>query len=641
LVVHHQGVRQSLDKALARVTNTQSQSIYELIRLISSTKLAPFWNEQFPNYPAFTRLSQPVTEASRKSNASEALRLIGGQGGTALGRGVLAGLGLLDEEDTIRPHLSPYAQQYLELLKSKGAGKVVNRNDVIEMVADSIDHPIERDRLFQIEPEWVAVILAALTYAGDIVITVDRNEMIDASSIDKLVMKPVDSITRFQHFGAPKDVPIGIWEQIFEHFGLASGTIRDSSPAAREAAVKALQIEVSKRQSYLIELQTRISQGFNLWNEPVFTDNFHLVTERGAIVGSDHPEVPLLSTKLLVDIRAYVKHLSELAKVNTVGKLRNLSLNSADVYEMKQQSKTVERAQRLIQLVTEFQPQVAYLAEAQAILPADHSWIIEAESAKRELLANIRYFGGGQVETSAVTTLSGSLADLKRRYTEIYTELHTAARLSKSDDDRKAKLASDARLITLKELAKIDLFSKSQGELTAWSTATGGLKTCTSFYPELLEHSPKCEHCKFVPAQESSTNPAGVRLKTLDNRLDDLFASWHNVLRTALNSETATTSLCNMTAAERAPIELFLKQQPDEPSLPPSFIKSATGALEGISSVAISEEALVAALRAGGLPATPADLRMRFESLLSELLKGHDSKSTRIGIQATIGSNQS
>ena len=79
---------------------------------------------------------------------------------------MLDALELFDGE-RLDPDKSKYAKHILDLLARKGHGQVVNRSELIQ--DDNGVEYMGRDRQ-RLEPEWVAVILAALVYAGDLVL---------------------------------------------------------------------------------------------------------------------------------------------------------------------------------------------------------------------------------------------------------------------------------------------------------------------------------------------------------------------------------------------------------------------------------------------------------------------------------------
>jgi len=112
--------------------------------------------------------------------------------------------------------------------------------------------------------------------------------------------------------------------------------------------------------------------------------------------------------------------------------------------------------------------------------------------------------------------------------------------------------------------------------------------------------------------------------------LSDLLKNWRKALRDNLNSDTAQHSLEAMSPAERKPVEDFLQQGDDAETLPANFVQSAIQALRGIQAVTLPVDALLQALKAGGLPCTREELQNRFKQFLDQQMRGHDAGNTRL-----------
>ncbi len=97
----------------------------DMVQGIAAACLSPYFEENYPHYPAFTGLRHPITQESRPKMVEEAILSIIGRR-TQGGRAVLEGLGLL-EDDQVRPEKSPYAHYILERLGEKGPTGVLNR----------------------------------------------------------------------------------------------------------------------------------------------------------------------------------------------------------------------------------------------------------------------------------------------------------------------------------------------------------------------------------------------------------------------------------------------------------------------------------------------------------------------------------
>jgi len=626
LRVSYRGVTETIGEALAGTRSSASRDLRELLDAVAAAKLAPRFGEEYPEYPAFRRLAQPVTEKSRKGNAEEAIRALAGWPRTNQAAAILDGLGLLDEQGTIRPGQSPYARYLLEKLRAKPEGQVVNRGEVITQVAGGLD-PIEKDLRFGLEPEWVAVVLVALVYGGDAALNLDGRETLEAAGIDRAATIAIETLADFRFYQRPKSLPLRLWEEIFEVLGVAPGLVRDEN--AREQGVRELQLTVQREIGRTVSLEAAVGQGVRLWNAPVFTDNFRLESERGAVVGSNLPAVHLTSTDARAGLRGYKGFLEKVQRFNTVGKLRNLDLSDSQIGDAREHKRAVDRVEGLLRLVQQLRPTTEYLAEAQGNLAAEHPWSGRGVAVREGLLDEVRRYGKGEGAPSAAG-LGQELEALKREYVAAYAEEHARLTLGPQADDRRDRLTRDPRLAALRALATIDLLQSDRAQLSAWQRAITELPTCREFHAGIIDATPTCPNCRLRPVQRPRGAPAERMLDDLDRRLDALLVDWRRALREGLNTDSAARSIASMTAAERRPIETFLAQAEDDPQVPDAFTASATAALRGIETVALWQGELLDALARGGLPCTPEELQSRFNGYLNKQLRGRERGTTRL-----------
>ena len=590
----------------------------------SSHLFSPEFEDRYTNYPKFTRLSQPVTETARANSAMEAIRRLCGRTSN-LGSGILEGLGILDAQGNIRPYDSSYAGYFLKLLNDKPDGQVINRGEVIEQVAGGIQ-PVEKDMKFYLEPEWVSVILLALVYNGDIVLSLDGREELDAGSLERSLTRSMTDIINFRFYKRPRTLPINLWSMIFEGLGLQPGLVRDEN--TRENAVTELQRLVHAELEMVVQLQNRLEQGAQLWNTPIFTDRLTFVVEQGTVVGSDAPDFSLSSMDLLPGLRGYKQFLEELSKYTTVGKLRNLRYIPGQIQENLEYRLTVLRARQLLDAINQIQPYTTYLAEAQANLPEDHEWTQHARQVQKNTLDSIRRFGKGNTAFDQQAVLR-ELTKLKQDYIKIYSDLHRKSVLTASGDDLRQRLYRDARFESMRALSAIELLTRS-GDFEFWKQQLTGLVSCREFHEGVLTDSPTCPYCHLRPAQLRTAANSDALVHLLDDKLSDLLKNWRKALRDNLNSATAQHSLEAMSPAERKPVEDFLQQGDDAETLPANFVPSAIQALRGIQAVTLPVDALLQALKAGGLPCTREELQNRFKQFLDQQMRGHDAGNTRL-----------
>jgi len=625
LQVLHQGVEQPCRTVLTQTRSTASQSLEDIIRIAAAHFLNPPFDEKYPDYPVFERVSEPISEDARPVSAMEAVRYLSGRARTNLALAVLEGLGLVNVEGVIRPYDSPYAQHFLEKLQNKPEGQVVNHGEIIEQVAGGID-PIYKEITFKLEPEWTVVVLLALVHHGDIVLSLDGRQALDASSIENAATMAIETLTNFRFFRPPRELPISLWTTIFEGLGLRPGLIRDEN--TRREAVEKLQETVQAELEKTATMQNKLQSGLQLWNTSVFTDRFTLEVEAGTVVDSDLPSVTLSVTELIIGFRGYKAFLETLSRFNTIGKLRNLRLSMSEIDDALADRVVVSRGEKLLSVVNEFQPLTTYLVGAQANIPEDHPWYERAVKAQNTLLEDTRRMAKGEASLTEQAILR-ELGALKEDYIKTYADLHRKLALGPKDDDFRQSLYEDPRLGTLKTLSQVDLLQETAVELRVWENTITDIRTCREFHEGILQDNPTCS-CGLRPSQRGSGSASADLLLNLDERLSGMMLRWQQALRNALGSDAAQRSIEAMNPAERKPLENFLDQPDDSPNIPNGFVVSANRALRGIEAMTLSVVDLIGALKAGGLPCTREELQNRFTSYIRDAMRGHDDRNTRL-----------
>ena len=628
LYVGPQDQAQPVASLLHNLHGTVSPDLKEMLDSVAASLLAPVFEERYPDYPRFEHVRPIITETARPKLALEAVRPLTGSGTTAVAAGVLEGLGLLDEEGHIRPSHSPYASYFVERLTQKDQGQVVNRTEIMETVVGSVEQAIENDIRFHLEPEWVAVILLALVYSGDIVLTLSSGKQLDAGSLDR-ALDDLNAVANFRLYQRPKSTPVQAWGRIFQGLGLPPGLVQDAGTQVQ--AIKLLIERVNKEKKRVETVESEVKNDPRLWHSFVFTDSPKYLTESGWVVGSDAPPDPLTKDELTADVKGWRQFLDKLSWFDIPGKLPNLDLSLSDVEDYLAYGETVTRAERLLSLVHNLQSPTDYLYEAMNQLPADHPWVQKAAKARDDTLHTLRLFAktGKELDESV---LLRALRGLKAEYVALYSQLHQQHVLNVEGEEYRSKLRTDPRFQCLEELAALDLFARS-GEWIAWKHELKSLPSCTQFHQEALEQAPTCPFCSYRPASQDTALEAGALLKQLDERLTTILIGWRHALREALNTSTAQTSLRAMHTTEQGPIQEFLSQKENEATLPPGFVRAAAEALRGIHSVTLDQQTLTFTLKQGGSPCTLDELRARFDKLLSSLAADHNPDTVRVNLE--------
>jgi hypothetical protein len=322
--------------------------------------------------------------------------------------------------------------------------------------------------------------------------------------------------------------------------------------------------------------------------------------------------------------------LESLQAYDSPGKLKNFRYGAAEVREHADGLRSLAEAEAAQELVADLGTTASYLSTAEAVLPPDHPWLATMKTDRDDVLRRI----GDPAKRGAANfrqqTLR-TLGELKRAYLQAYAAMHAKARLGVNEDKRKARLMVDDRLKDLQKLSTIDLMPRQH--LADFQNRLAGLKSCFALTEQELDVSPVCPHCGFKPAAEPITGPAGAVLDGLDDQLDTLAENWTGTLLANLEDPTTKDNLDLLKPARRKLVDGFLQQRALPESLSQEFIHALREALSGLAKVSVKVDDLRAALLSGGSPATPAEMKKRFEEYLDQLTKGKEPGKVRIVLE--------
>lgn len=569
----------------------------EQLALAASVALASHFESTAPEYPKFEVLT---TRKNREQNAQDAIRWLAGGVKSKVGTAILDALELLDG-DKVDVRRSRYARQVVDALAAKGPLQVLNRGELV------IDHQgVDFWMPFRLEPEFLAVVLAALVLSGDLVISL-LGAKLDAGKADQLGRTNVEELARFHHVERPRDLPLAALQELFETLGLLKGLV--VNPNTREAAVTQLQQEVAVRLDRCVTAASRLDKGLSLWGTPVFSE-----AERSQRVAA------------LARLKAF---LESLQPYNTVGKLKNFSHDIDAVKEQRAGFAALGELEDLQALVTELGPVAAYLAQAEGVVPADHPWVVSMCQARDTALDMLR----DPVRRTTPATrneLARRMADLQQAYVAAYLDLHVRYRLSSADDQRKAQLNADSRLGALRRLRAVEMMPIEQ--LKKFEDDLLGLKSCFALASDDLKSTPVCQHCSYRPAIEgASGSPVRLRLNALDDRLDRMVDEWGRTLRDNLADPTVVPNIDLLPPGNgRKPLEDFAAGGQLPEPVDDAFVRVLREVLGGLQKIAVTGDGLSAALSDGGLPCTLDQARDRLNSYLDTLASGCDRARVRL-----------
>jgi hypothetical protein len=548
-----------------------------------------------------------ITSQNREQAAVDALRAIAGQGRTRQAIAVLDALELLDGE-RLDPRRSKYAKYILNTLLNKGHGQVVNRSELIKEIYD-IEY-FAPEVGYRLEPEWAVVVLAALVYSGDLVLSIPGKKF-DATEISQIAATPLKELVRFKHIERPKDWDLPALRALFELLELTPG-MAQLVTQGKEEPVQQLQKAIAEKVEKLVMAQQSLQNGLLFWGKNL------LAEEKIAQMRNR-----LGQTKTF---------LESMQVYSSPGKFKNFRYDAEEVKRHEDGLKVLFEIEFLQGLVNDLNPVASYLSEAMMVMPEDNEWVNQAKKTKEHIIDQATSIANQEhVIKNQKFELQQELTKLKQSYIKTYLDMHARARLNVNGDERKKALIKDERLKALSKFSTIELMPRQQ--LIEFQNHLAGLKSCFALTEQDLIPTPVCPHCGFKPKEEMLAVSAATMLDNLDVELDKLLDDWTKTLLANLEDPITRDNLNLLTSEARLLVDAFLKRRelPDE--LAEDFVQALREVLSGLVKVVVKSEDLRSALLKGGSPVTPAEMKKRFEEYLNELTKMHEPSKVRIVLE--------
>ncbi len=586
---------------LSGISPNETLNFRDLINTVAGVCLSTHFAEQAPDYPRFSVL---ITRGNRAQAAQDALRAVAGQKATRQATAVLDALELLDGEK-IDPSDSKYADHVTTALKSKGQGQVLNHGELLHD-----DHGLRymQPGGMRLEPEWVVVVLATLVYSGDVVLAIPGNKF-DATGLQQLAATSIDELTRFKHVEQPKDWNLPALKALFELLDLSPGTAQLLTQGKNEP-VQDLQKAISDRVHRLVKAQQALRDGLTFWGLDLL-----------AATGVDNKAQGLAEAK---------DFLESLQPYTSPGKLKNFRHDAKAIKNHEIALASLEELSALRDFVIQHEPVAGWLSTAESVLPTEHDWVDRMQAARSDVLEAIKKEGAEFLGKQS-QQLGATLRSLKKDFITEYIRLHTRARLGVSVDRRKDALMNDERQTVMKKLAGIDLMPRQQ--LTDFQHRLAELKSCFGLTEDELEQAPVCPHCHFRPVAESQSTDSRQMLDRMDEQLDQMLESWTCTILENLEDPTTQVNLDLLKPDERAAIDEFVQSRELPERLENSVVQALKEVLSGLTRVSVTGDELIKALQASSGPATPAEMKKRFDEFVDRLSKGKDPAKVRIVLE--------
>ena len=618
-----------------------------------------------------------ITSWNRAQAAQDALRRIAGTTKTKQATAVLDALELLDG-DRLDPSRSKYAAHILERVRAKGHGQVVNRSEFIQ---ERLGVEYLAAETLRLEPEWAVVLLAALVHSGDLVLAVPGRKY-DAAGLAALAATPLDELVHFKHVERPKEWNLPALKALFALLGLSPG-MANLVTEGKDEPIQELQRAVTRLVGRLAVAHHALQGGIPFWGRNLIdgdgAESLRPDLERTksfleSLQGYNSPGRLKNFRHEAKEVDGYREGLDSLARVETLREFASelgaaaAFLTAADAALPPSHEWVGRMRQAREELLAWNEPVPRPLTDGSRTTAIPLGGIAK-RPRQRSPLAEIARPSAREAAPLRREALR-KLDDLKNAFAGIYLGLHAKARLGVNEDKRKSALLRDDRLARLHLLSAIDLMPVQH--LTDFRERLAGLESCFALTREEITASPICPHCEFRPAVETAPGTsgaatsgaatsgaatsgaatsgtatsgtatsgaaasgaaAGAVLTRLDDELDELLAAWTRTLLDNLGAPATRENLSLLKPERRERIDAFVERGELPDPLERGFIEALREVLSGLVKVVVKTGDVKAALLAGGSPASPAEMKQRFERYLDDLAKGEEPDKVRLALE--------
>ncbi|PKL79310.1 MAG: ATPase [Candidatus Melainabacteria bacterium HGW-Melainabacteria-1] len=572
-------------------------NVRDLVNTAASVCLEDHFLTQSPEYPAFSLL---ITNANRPQAARDALRSIAGENRTRQAVAVLDGLGLLEGE-ALATEKAPCARWILQTLQQRGQGQVLNRSELIQ---DVMGVGYLKPDTLRLEPEWVIVVIAAMIQAGLVELSVPGRKF-SASDLEALAKTPLNELVLFRHLEKPRDWDIPALRHLFSILGLREADAQDVT-RGQEAPLRQFQERCVQLTTETIEMRQLLQNGLIFWGRPYLTDSARKQAEQ--------------------NLQTLKTFLESLQAYTTSARLKNLRYSVDTIKEQMLLLKTLRELQGIWRFIQALTPQTAWMSQAEIMLPSDHEWQLRMNALRQELEPRLKSEQGHS--PAFLREAEQALTKLQGDWIKAYLDLHTQARLGRSDMRELSQLRQDPRLKQLDQLSTVKLMPYQQ--LRDFRERLESLKACPDLLESELRATPRCPHCQFNPSQENLNHTASSRLQAMDQELDKILMNWQQTLVNNLEDPSTRQSVAFLSKPRQKLIQSFISSGSLPEKQSREFLEAVESALDGLYGVELSREDLIRALLEGGSPTTVDEFKNRFDQWLEDRSRGYDKQKIRL-----------
>lgn len=566
-----------------------------IFRSVAAKVLNKTFNEKYPHYPAFTDLLQPLSNDNFDGRIKAALKKITSSSSPNRdGEAILSGLGLWSGQ-TIVSDNSKYAESIKKKLKEAGDGAVLNRSDIIwaHYAPANLWYSVDYNIDYQLE----FIVLAALSYKGDIEVNWSGSKNLSATNIESVLSLSEEDFFTFQHIKQPQGIPVKNLKALFTCLGLPDYTSELDKPET----ISKIITEAKTKAERVVRIKVIVSQGLKCRNVPLLSDED--------------------SIKMKTELEALGTMLDAIQSYNSYGKLKAFKFSEEELIAVFKAYPYCDLVDKLKDKAEKFERLVGYLYTAQSYVVQEEKPLFDdIKSAIDSLPAVVS--STKENEIKKYEALLNSLID---RYADYYLAQYTRCRLSKKDALIKERiLGGDKKRIC--DIVKDSEFITAT-EYQNWLNSITSLREGDV---SLTKDKVKLEPYHDFNPREYYGKPT-FKIHELEELLTSILEKWTTAMRSVFKDPSVQENMDVLKASDRklvedfrtAKIELTAENSPKLRDLIAQFA-------QGIDKVEITMDDIRKQL---SKPLTPQEAIDTLTAYIDSLCAGKERNKVRIIIK--------
>lgn len=557
---------------------------------VASIVFESWFEDERPNYPKFTQLNASVAKDNFDRLVRQALlKIANPDQANRDGEGMLSGLGLWVPGMLDYCH-SPYAKSLMELLKTKGEGMVLNRDEIIEFVDKSDSLWLSKD--FKIEAELEFVVMATLAALGDIEITLNSGKSINSSNLNELKDIQKQDFYSYTHIKPPKGLNLTALKLMF--VGMLgrdlSNQLKDNSTYTNLVSAAN---EWAKRTVTVIN---KIQDGF--------------IFQGIEIISTDD------AAKYRRNFSAFSGFCDKLSNYTSEAKIKNFSFTVDELNKILLTKIEVEKVENKLAEVALLQIEISYLQQCKQYI-TNISFKEEITNAINQL-AIVLSTG----DVAKLSAFKSQLNNYKEQYAEWYLKLFLKHRISESDNTQKQALLDSENKSICDILKEADFLST--GQYAQWIEKVNKLQPADNrVNKSLILIAP---YQDFNPIDFEGAQLLSV--EQLKTELNNLVQQWTSTLKDTLDDPMVKKKVDLLDQNLQI---LLTKFKGDKIKLGKDNALDIRNAImdlhKGLEKVEVSIEGMKTTFYK---PLTPDEAIDAFRSYIDQVAKGKDRDKVRI-----------